>query len=281
MINARGPLLPAVLVGLLGLTLAGCGPKDDKADAKAAGDPKTALTGSVAALKDGNYAFADEAPGLHATGVIHLPSKSASMEVVSKEPDGAGTFDVRLVEPDRWVKLTMDTEDLAAGLGNVDTGDDPDIAKITSGVREMTEMFSGKYWMHVDLSKVKGDTTDLDLTKPDATGATGLLGAVVTAQGDAHTITGTLDATKTTDAGPFDTETIKAMGTAAAALPYTATLDDKGRLTKLAITAPKASSTPAGTWTISITGYGEQAAQAKPTGDIKDLPDSGYALLSK
>jgi hypothetical protein len=281
MINARGPLLPAVLAGLLGLTLAGCGPEDDKADAKAAGDPKTALTGSTAALKEGNYAFADDAPDLHATGVIHLPSKSASMKVVSKAADAAGTAEVRLVEPDRWVKFTMGGEDLAAGLSHAAIGDDPNVAEVAASVKEMTELFSGKYWMHFDLSKVKGDTTDLDLTRPDVTGATSLLGAVVTAQGDAHTITGTLDATKTTDAGPFDTKAIKAMGPAAAALPYTATLDDKGRLTKLEITAPKAGSTPAGSWTIAIIGYGEQAAQAKPTGEIKDLPDSGYALLGE
>ena len=43
---------------------------------------------------------------------------------------------------------------------------------------------------------------------------------------------------------------------------------------------PKAGDTPAGKWTINVTGYGEQKAQEKPTGAVKEMPDSAYEMLN-
>ena len=65
-----------------------------------------------------------------------------------------------------------------------------------------------------------------------------------------------------------------------AALPFTATLDDDGRLTQLVLDMPKAGDTPAGKWTLDISGYGAQAAQTKPTGKVTEMPASGYAAVN-
>jgi hypothetical protein len=184
------------------------------------------------------------------------------------------------------MKMKMDTAELKGTLKEIEdlgTGT-PEMAKMVKGLEDMVEMFSGKTWMHVDATKVKdGDDLTLDLANPDLTGAGTLVGSVVTAQGDARSVTGTLDATKLTDDnGPWDSADFTKMGETAKALPYTASLDEQGRLTKLVLDAPKAGDVPAGPWTIEITGYGAQAAQEKPAkGEVKEMPADAYEMLNK
>lgn len=287
MIELRGTLVSAALAGLVGVLLTGCSSSDKtdkstKSDSVVVvpADPKAALAASTKELAAGNFAFNAEMPIGAAKGTVHLPSKSATVELNSTG-DEPIKFEALLVDPDRWVRLTADTSGLAAGLENVDDSD-PDVAKLADGLRETVEMFSGKSWMHVDVSKAaKGSELDIDLADPDLTGATGLVAGVLTVQGDNRTVTGTLDATKATaDTGLLDTDTIKEMGAAAKSLPFTATLDDRGRLTRLEIDAPAADDVPAGKWAISISGYGQQSASPKPTGDVKEMPDSGYETLN-
>jgi len=279
----RGTLVAAVL--LAGVALSGCessGAAKDEPPAKVA-DPKAAIAAAVAAMKEGNYAFTAKTPDSDTKGTVHLPSKSVSMQMGTKSAQTKGTIELRLVEPDRWMKITMDLGNLGGGLGTIDTSD-PEAAKFAESMRQMTEMFSGKYWMHVDMSKLKGDAAKqlgIDTAGADITGAGALLGAVVTAKGDARNITGTLDATKITkDLGVINSTDIKSMGPAAAALPFTATLDEQGRLTKLDVDVPKAGDTAAGKWTIDLTGYGAQKAQEKPTGTIREMPANAYAMLN-
>lgn len=281
--HIRGAFVAAAL--LAGVTLSGCGDsgaaKEDT-PAKPA-DPRAAIAAAVAVMKEGNYAFTAKTPDTDAAGAVHRPSKSVSMRMGTKSAGTEGTIELRLVDPDRWMKITMDLGDLGAGLGQVDTSD-PKAAEFAESMRQMTEMFSGKYWMHVDMSKLKGDAAKqlgIDTEGADVTGVGALLGTVVTAQGDARTITGTLDATKITeDLGMVNTTDIKAMGAGAAALPFTATLDEQGRLTALTLDVPKAGDTPAGKWTINLTGYGAQKAQEKPTGTVREMPDTAYGMLN-
>lgn len=280
--HLRGTLVAATL--LAGVALSGCeGAAKEEAPAKAAADPKAAIAASVATLKEGNYAFTAKTPDTDAKGSVHLPSKSVSMVMGTKSAETEGTIELRLVEPDRWMKITMDLGDLSGGLGEIDKSN-PEAVKFAEQMRQMTEMFSGKYWMHVDTSKLKGDAAKqlgIGTDGADVTGAAALLGAVVTAQGDAHSITGTLDATKITeDLGMVNTTDIKAMGSAASALPFTAALDDQGRLTKLELDVPKAGATAAGKWTIDLTGYGAQKAQVKPAGTVREMPASAYSMLN-
>jgi hypothetical protein len=280
--HLRGTLVAATL--LAGVALSGCeGAAKEETPAKAAADPKAAIAASVATLKEGNYAFTAKTPDTDAKGSVHLPSKSVSMVMGTKSAETEGTIELRLVEPDRWMKITMDLGDLSGGLGEIDKSN-PEAVKFAEQMRQMTEMFSGKYWMHVDTSKLKGDAAKqlgIGTDGADVTGAAALLNAVVTAQGDAHSITGTLDATKITeDLGMVNTTDIKAMGSAASALPFTAALDDQGRLTKLELDVPKAGATAAGKWTIDLTGYGAQKAQEKPAGTVREMPASAYSMLN-
>jgi hypothetical protein len=260
----RGPVLAVALT--LPLAVFGCAKKTE--------DPKAALAASTSGLNAGNYAFTAAMPDAQLTGVVHVPSKSAALQIDSKATDGPGKFEFRLVDPDRWVRMSIDVKAMTQGVDLTDPAMKPLV--------DTLKLFDGKTWMHVDLSKVKNaDDLGLDLAKPDVTGASALLAGVVTAQGDKHTVTGTLDATKAGDEiGGFDTDDVKAMGEAAKSLPYSATLDDQGRLTHLELDVPKAGETPAGKWTLDLTGYGAQQPQTKPDGPVKEMPASGYEMLN-
>ncbi len=289
--HARGKYVPFVLAAALGATLTACGGSGGSTAAGEAAappaDPKAAITASASGLNAGDYAFTTATPkGDKANGAVHKPSKSATLEMVTTEKDAAGTISFRFVDTDRYTKMKMDTAELKGTLKEIeDLGTStPEMAKMVKGLEDMVEMFSGKTWMHVDATKVKdGDDLTLDLANPDLTGAGALVGSVVTAQGDARSVTGTLDATKLTDDnGPWDAADFTAMGETAKALPYTATLDEQGRLTKLVLDAPKAGDVPAGPWTIEITGYGAQAAQEKPAkGEVEEMPADAYEMLNK
>ena len=286
--NSRGKLAPIVLAVALGAGLTACGGGTAEGGGKAAApaDPKAAVTASTTGLDAGNYAFTSSSPdGNKANGAVHVASKSATLEMVTTDKDAAGTISFRFIDTDRYMKMKMDTKEMADSLDelkDVDTSD-PQMAKMVKGLEDMVEMFSGKTWMHVDATKVKdGDDLTLDPAAPDLTGASALLDGVVTAQGDARSVTGTLDATKLgDDDGPWEIKHFTAMGEAAKALPYTATLDDQGRLTKLVLDAPKAGDVPAGPWTIEVTGYGAQAAQEKPAkGEVTEMPENAYEMIN-
>jgi hypothetical protein len=280
---ARGKLAGIVLAAALGASLTACGTSSDAGDAPAAqppADPKAALVASTSGLKAGDYAFTSETPADKANGVVHSPSKSANLKTYFEEDGAKGSVEFRFVDTDRYVKFDMDTKELKAQLDSVDASD-PEMAEMVKGVKDMIDVFSGKKWQHVDLTKIKepGDF-GMDQKNPDLTGASGLISGVLTAQGDARTVTGTLDATKADESNsPFDGEQLKAIGDAAKSLPYTATLDDQGRLTKLSFEAPKAGETPAGTWSVAISGYGEQTAQAKPD-KAEEMSAEGYEMLN-
>ena len=278
--HTRGALFAAAL--LVGVALTGCaGSAKEEAPARPA-DPKTAIAQSVDGLKDGNYAYTATTPDADSTGAIHLPTKSATMVINTKTDEGDSKIEVRMIDPERWMKITMPAK-VFEGIDDVDTSD-PQIAKLAAQMKQMRQLFSGKDWMHIDQSKLKGDIAKelgVDGTKGDLTGLTALIGTVVTAQGDAKTITGTLDATKIAeDQGIITVSDVKAMGAGAAALPYTATLDDQGRITAMELDVPKAGDIPAGKWTIGVSGYGEQKTQEKPTGPVQEMPESAYQMLN-
>jgi hypothetical protein len=201
------------------------------------------------------------------------------LDFTSKSADGEGAYQVRLVDPDNWVKITIKDLDLGAELQGADPND-PQV----KGLQMMSDMFGGKYWMHFDKTRVKGDAAkdfDIDLSDADVTGITDIIGAVTTAQGDAHAMTGTIDGSKVTgDEGLLSADDIEDAGAAAASVPFTATLDDQGRLASFELDMPKSGDTPAGKWALQISGYGQQKAQQKPTGNVQEMPEQVYSSLN-
>jgi hypothetical protein len=266
MTKLRGTISTAALAGLLGLGLSGCADTTDStaiwssaAPAAAAGDAKTALAGSTKALKDGNYAFGVDGPGAVVTGLLHSPSESAKLAIDANAESFTMKLEFVITKPNRWVRMSSG-----------------------SGKSMLDSKSKGDTWFHIDTTKLKkGSDLDFDLSKTDVTDVGALLAAVSDAKGDGKTITGTIDGTKVKSPDGFlDNDTIEEMGAGAAKLPYTATLDDQGRLTELAIDAPASGPTAAGKWVFTITGYGEQKALTKPAGTVKEMPAGSYAMLN-
>ncbi|MEU4237901.1 hypothetical protein [Actinoplanes sp. NPDC026619] len=252
MTTLRAAAAAAALVLLLG----GCSKDTNNAEVvsiASSGPPAEAMDALVAAatvLQTGNYTFVVASPAFTAEGFVHLPSESAKVTIDAHDEK----FEIVLAEPDRWVRSS---------------------AGIVPGAGADT-------WFHVDSSEIQeGGDLDLELTDPDVVGLDALFAAVTDAQGDAKTVTGTIDGGKVQSPNGFlDNATIKAMGKAASALPFTANLDSKGRLAELDIDAPAAGDALAGRWVFTVSGYDEQKPQTKPAGRIEDLPASAYAKLN-
>jgi hypothetical protein len=262
----------AVLVPLLALGLGACTDKPD---------PKTALAASTSGIKTGSYTFSLTMPGDNSgKGVVHTPSKSASIDFVTASEGSKGEMNFRLAGTDRYVKLTTDvgeTRKQLQSLQALGTGD-PDSAKLVDGLQSMVDMFSGKKWLKLDMSKVTAKEFQFQPENPDVIGVGTLLGTATTAKGD-DTITGTLDATAVKDDGVFSFEGIDPA--AGKAVPYEATLDSKGRLTKLVLDVPKLTDTPAGKWTAEFTGYGAATQQQAPAAtEVEEAPDQAYQALN-
>ncbi|GIM95715.1 hypothetical protein [Paractinoplanes toevensis] len=264
----RGTITSAALAGLLGFALTGCGTSTDSdtaggtstaAATTAPADPKTALIASLKELKTGNYALRVDSPETKVTGSVHVPSKSGALKMDVTSDGSSFTMELVGAAPDRWVRISSSDAAIQQLLGS-----------------------DGKTWSHIDTSKVaKGGGLDIDVTNADLLGVEALLQGVTAVKGDARTIAGTIDATKVNaDDGFLDDDAIKAMGAGASSLPFTATLDGQGRLTKLVIDAPKAGDTPAGKWAYTISGYGEQKAQTKPAGAIKEMSAKQLEMLN-
>ncbi|GIF24485.1 hypothetical protein BJ973_007964 [Actinoplanes tereljensis] len=267
MTNLRGRISTAALAGLLGLTLTACGTSTDTGSAAdptaaastAPADPNAALAASLKGIQQGDYAFALATPGPKAKGAVHLPSKSGAVKLEEKTKDYSFSMELVGTDTERWFRFDSSEAFVRSMFGS-----------------------DGKTWKHIDTAKIgKDGALDLDVTNADLLGLAGLVKAVTDAKVAGSTITGTIDATKAVTADSFlDEDVVKSMGAAASSVPFTATLDDQGRLTKLVLDAPKADDTPAGKWAYTISGYGAQKAQGKPTGAIKEITAEELSVLN-
>ncbi|MEV4636273.1 hypothetical protein AB0J80_02880 [Actinoplanes sp. NPDC049548] len=270
----------AVLAPVLALSLAACTGDDQPKD------PKAALVASTSGLKAGNYSFTATMPGdASAKGIVHIPSHTASLDLDTVQEGKKGKVQFRIAEPDRYVKLTMDLGETAEQLESLSAlgGGDAQTAKLTEGLKAMVDLFSGKQWLKLDASKVKAQELRVGLENPDLTGATGLFGGIVSADRKGDVITGKLDVTKVSgDSQLFGESAVKGADPAQAkVVPYEATLDGDGRLTKLVLDMPKTTDSPAGKWTVQVSGYGAQAKQdAPPAAEVKEMPDSAYDMIN-
>jgi hypothetical protein len=284
----RNRRFAAVLVPLLALGLTACagqsGSDGTGPAAKQPADPKAALTASTEGLKAGNYSFTATIPGgTAADGVVHLPSRSASLTSTATVDGSAAKIQMLVVEPDRYTKMKIDlgnNQDLK-DIQEYANSDDPTMRKLAEQFSAMFDMFSGKYWMKVDTSKVTSKDMSLGLDNPDLTGASAILANVATAERNGSVIKGTLDASKaTSDSQLLNDSTFE--GADVTALPYEATLDDQGRLTQLVLDAPKTKDTAAGKYTLTFDDYGAATAQqAPPKSQTKEATDEMYEMMNK
>ncbi|WP_432986917.1 hypothetical protein [Dactylosporangium sp. CA-233914] len=139
----------------------------------------------------------------------------------------------------------------------------------------------GKKWLKVDPSKVKNSDMISAADVKDPTGLSVLPTLVTQATTtDGRSFTGTLDVTKESFA-LVDKDALKGLGDLAKAVPFTATVDDKGYLTSVKVSVPAYSGTKADNVTITYTGFGAPVLAPTPAAsEMIDAPESAYSLLN-
>jgi len=154
-----------------------------------------------------------------------------------------------------------------------------DLGPLTAAVPGLKDL--GNKWMHIDKSKI-GNAGLISQFTPsqESVGANSFVKGVVTAEKVSDTeIKGTLDLTKSAP-GVLQKDQIAAFGEEAKKVPFTATLDAQGRISKLVLNMPKAGTLPAADLTTTYTDYGATVTIAKPAAaEVVEAPDLIYTFL--
>ncbi|MBQ1071803.1 hypothetical protein KBX06_01265 [Micromonospora sp. C31] len=237
------------LVAALALGLTGCG-TGTGADAPA-GDGGTA-TGAAAA----SSAAADARAELSAAA-RKLNQQSVKMQLTSPIINGSGAMDPATRTGDMTMKMGPEGTFRILMLGN-------DVYLKVTGMPGMP-----KKWMHMDATKL-GRSGQLNLMPDgDPGGAKQMADSVVDVEETAPgSYSGTLDYTRTKP----DDKAIQDLGDKARAVPFTARVDDQGRLVEFAIDTQVLHES-LGTMVTTYSGFGAPVSVRKPAaGDTQEAP---------
>jgi len=147
---------------------------------------------------------------------------------------------------------------------------------VVIGQDEYTRRDTGRPWEHIDISRVaERFRPGLVLEDPDHAGVATMLSGVQSATMDGTAISGVLDGSLALTARALNGIQSRVMQP----LPFTAKLDDQGRLIQLVLSLPERQEPklPAGTWTIDITGYGSVAPPKAPA-KYTEAPEDLYQI---
>jgi hypothetical protein len=265
--NRRWALAGLAVAASFALATAGCNtaPDDTAGGGSGSGTPST----SVTTPKDALLASAKDlkttpfkAQGTLSGGV----AVESSVDPVAK----AGVHKMSLSIPQAG--MTMTAEQITIGndvYAKIATKNFPD-ARVQS---------LPKGWMKVDLAKIK-KPSDYTLDDPDPANLEAYVFpalSTVDRAGD-RGFTGALDLAKAKDSGIVDEDVVTALKEKAAAVPFEATVDDKGRILTFKILVPAAGTNPAEAWQVTYSNYGTPVKVTKPASSVP-APDVAYAAL--
>lgn len=216
--------------------------------------PKEALLASTKSLATSTYKFTIKSAGLTGNGAADPTNKTAKATATGQMDGVSLKVDFIQIANDLYAKL--------------------DLGPVTSQLGIQTD----KYY-HADASKL-GDATSMpfgDTGQPvDANGLLAGLNDVKTTDGK-H-FTGTIDATKMTGDEALDSDAVSKAGDKAKSIPFTATLDDQGRLTDLNVDG--SSIDPQLAIEVTLSDYGSATGISKPdASQVTEAPDSVLQFL--
>lgn len=207
------------------------------------------LASAAAALGNTSFKITMTAgPGVNLTG--------------SLDPAGGkGTADLKLSGPnaDLQVKTMLIDQDLYVQV--------PGVTKAGT-------------WTHLDVSRLpEGANVGLRPGQIDPVNTAKLLNSTTDVQQvDSRSYKGALDLTKVAGITGVDQVTVQSWGTAATKVPFTAGLDDQGRLSALTIQPPAANGKTAPPIEVLYTDYGTPVNVQRPA-QVTEAPDSLYKSL--
>jgi hypothetical protein len=250
----------AVLVAAV-LALTACGGDDD-----VPADPFDALDNSVVALLDGNYTFKHKTTYQVVEGSALAPGNSMRVKLDSGVEGQQFTSDYVVVGGERFVLL--------------------DFSQVENLTSSLPDVMTGQKWVPLtDPAVTELGGIPFPAPGDDVIGATAAVRAVTDARETGeHTYAGTVDLTQigpgVLKVGPT-AELLVQLGDAAAAVPFTATLDGEGRLLTFVYDVPAAGAVPANHVELSLSGYGTAQAPAKPDPALVANYDEAMAAIQQ
>jgi hypothetical protein len=207
--------------------------------APAASDAASELAAAAQKLNDDTVTARLESTGLTSTSKVDPKANKADATMKITASTGSADFAVRAVGEDVYIQ--------ADGLPNVQPGK----------------------WLHIDGTKAAGTSFDI-IPDGDAAGARKFVDTVAeVTESSPGTYRGTLDLTKVPAGNGVSVSTL---GDKAKAVPFTAAVDDQGRLTTLTI--DMSSINPQlGTLKTTYSGFGEPVTVEAPAAADTVEPD--------
>ena len=253
------------VLATVALGMAGCGNGNDGTPGAAASqtpttpvssgpaDPAAASALSNAAATLGNTSFKitiTAGPGVSMTGFVDAPGNKGTGELKLTGPNANLDVKSLLLDQDLYVQI-------------------PGVTKTGT-------------WTHVDVSRLpEGANTGLRPGQIDPANTAEVLRSTTDVQQlDSRSYKGTLDLTKVAGITGVDKVTVDSWGTAASQVPFTAGLDDQGRLSALTIQPPAVEGKTSPPIEVLYTGYGTAVKAQRPSASqIVEAPDNLYKAL--
>jgi hypothetical protein len=250
------------MFALAGL-VAGCATKNGtsasaSASAKASPSPtqapKEALLASTKSLATSSYKFTIKSADLNGTGAADPSNKLLSLTATGIADSASVKLDFIVVGTDLYAKI--------------------DLGALSSQLGIQTDKY-----MHLDATKLGANPSLPIGINGDPVNVSGTLAGLNDVQTtDGKTFTGTIDLTKVTGDKAPDPSVLQKAGDKAKAVPFTAVLDDQGRLTSLKVDG--ASIDPSLALEATFTGYGTSPGITKPdAAQVVEAPDSVVQLF--
>jgi hypothetical protein len=250
-------------LAIASLTLAACSSTSNSASAGASSTtsaspsvaPADALVAAATSLNGKGYDMTLTAASVTGKGSVD-PTKHA-VTFDAKASEGGQTIELNLtgIGSDLWAKIDL-------GALNSQVGLDP------------------SKWLKIDATKVDESSIGLDLSNLSDVLDIGSLTKAVSnvKRTDATHLTGTIDLTNLTGTEKPDADALKKAGAAAKSVPFTATLDDQGRLSDLKINGDSIDSGLSVDIAVSNVGS-PTAVTPPPAADVVPAPAAIYQIL--
>ena len=254
-----------VVLGVAGLAIAGC-TSTGTTTATPSATPSTSATSAAPAAKDAllasidplsktSYKYTLTTGGLTGQGANDPANKKATLALTGQQKSNSVTINVSAIGTDLWMKLDF-------------------------GTNNNNLKISTDKWFHVDATRL-GANPNLPVDPNGAANTANLLsGAVDVQRSDQQHFSGTIDLTKATGTTWLGQSGMSSMGTKAQAVPFTATVDDQGRLSalKIDLSTVDAALSPVQT---TYSDYGTTVTVTRPDpAQTTEAPDSVYQLFN-
>ena len=253
-------LMATVALGVAGCTAGGATPGAGGSSqtpgapaSSSAADPAAAAALGTAAATLGTTSFKitmTSGPGVKLTGFVDAPGNKGTGTLAITGPNANIQVKTLLVDQDLYVQV-------------------PGITKAGT-------------WTHVDVSRLPaGANVGLRPGQIDPANTAKVLTSTTDVQKvDSRSYKGTLDLTKVAGITGVDKVTVDGWGAAAQNVPFTAGLDDQGRLSTLTIQLPAVNGQQSQPLEVLYTDYGTPVTAERPAAaEITEAPDSLYTTL--